>query len=202
MVVRRECESRAFEFFLGLEAEGIAEPADHVAALAQRAGEHIAAAIDAVDKGPPGHGQVRAVEQDAQGARGPDGRAGPARTDAAGADVRQPTVAEREIPGDIAQLRPAAGKARAERARRLIPIAERRQLRRSDAGEAQRGVIPPAAIDIEQPRPRCDRMTDPDVTVELLVEVFAQRDPAYGATDGTAASGAKPADLRRPVAGV
>src|SRR5260370_6407772 len=73
---------------------------------------------------------------------------------------------------------------------------------RRDAGQPERVLVPLTAMDIEQPRSRCDRNADPGVAVELLVEVFAQRDPAGGATDGGAAGGAQPAEFRRPVAGV
>ena len=45
-------------------------------------------------------------------------------------------------------------------------------------------------------------MADPGLAVELLVEVFAQRDPAHRPAHGGAAGGAQPAELRRPVAGV
>src|SRR5439155_6218569 len=202
MAVGRECRSRALVLFRGLEAEGVAEPAHHVAALTERAAEHVAVAIDAVDEGSPWHAQAFAVEQDAEGARGANRGTRPARTDAPCAEVGQPTVAEREIPGSIAQLGPTTGIARAQGAGWLIPIAEWRELFRCDAGEPERGSIPLAAIDIEQPGSGCDRMADPGLTVELLVEIFAERDPARRPAHSGAAGGVQPAELRRPVAGV
>src|SRR4029077_14698952 len=100
------------------------------------------------------------------------------------------------------QLRPASGKARPQRASRLIPIAQRREMVRRDPGQSQRVWVPLAAMDIEQAGARGDRVADADVAVELLVEVFGQRDPACGATDSGAAGGAQPAELGGPVAGV
>src|SRR5205814_2250569 len=114
MAVGCEGACRTFVFFLGLEAKGVAEPAHHVAALTERAAEHVAVAIDAVDEGPPWHAQAFAFEQDAHGARGANRGTRPARTYAPGANVGQPTVAEREVPGHIAELRPAADIARAQ----------------------------------------------------------------------------------------
>src|SRR5439155_8883847 len=53
MAVGCEGARCAFVFFLGLEAQGVGEPAHHVAALAERAPKDVAVAIDAVDEGPP-----------------------------------------------------------------------------------------------------------------------------------------------------
>src|SRR5258708_18605002 len=109
MVGGGECRRRAFEFFLWLEAEGVREPTNDVAALAQRAAQHNTAAIDAVDEGSPGHGDALAIQQHAQGARGSNRGARPARTDAARANIRQATVTDVEIPRPVTQIRPAAG---------------------------------------------------------------------------------------------
>ena len=202
MAVGRKGARRAFEFFFGSKPQVIGEPAHHVAALAQRPAEHVAVAVDAIDEGSPGHGQARPIDQHTQGARGPNGGACPARTDAPGAEVGQTPVAEREIPGRIAQLRPTTVITRAQRTGWLIPFAEWRELFRCDAGQPEGGLVPLAAIDIEQPGPGRDRIADAGLTVELLVEVFAQRDPPHRPTHGGGAGGAQPAELRRPVAGM
>src|SRR5207248_86652 len=137
MAVGWERARRVFVFFLGFESEIVSEPAHHIAALAQRPAEDVALAIDAIDEGPPRHGQGRPIDQHAQSARGTNRGARPAGTNATCPDVGQPTIAEREIPGRIAQLRPATDIARAQGAGWLIPIAEWRKLFRCDAGQPE-----------------------------------------------------------------
>src|SRR5258708_1487392 len=165
MAVGRECARRAFEFFLWLEAEGVREPTNDVAALAQRAAQHNTAAIDAVDERSPGHGDALAIQQHAQGARGSNRGARPARTDAARANIRQATVTEGEIPPHVTHFRRSAGKARPQRASRLIPIGQRREMLRRDAGQTQGGSVPLTPAYIQQPGPGYARVADAGVVV-------------------------------------
>ena len=65
VAIGRDGGGRPFEVLFGLEAEAIGEPADHVAALAECATEHIPLAIHAIDKRFPRHLESMAIEQDA-----------------------------------------------------------------------------------------------------------------------------------------
>ena len=125
MAVRRNGGSFPLQLFLVLEAEPGGEPADHVAPLAQRATQHIPLLVEAIDERAPGDGQLVSVEDDAQGARGADSGAEPARVDTAGADVGERAVAKGEKPGDVAQLRPAFGEGRPQAGDRLVAICKR-----------------------------------------------------------------------------
>src|SRR3989442_1150359 len=65
VAVRRNGGSFPLQLFSVLETEPGGEPADHVAALAQRATQDISLLVEAIDESTPGHRQLVLVEDDA-----------------------------------------------------------------------------------------------------------------------------------------
>src|SRR5207245_9521706 len=107
VAVGRHRRGRLLQRLLVLQAEPIGEPSDHVATFAQRPAEHEAPSIEAVDEGSPGNGDALAFENHSHRARRSDRGADPAWAAGPRPDLGEPTIAEGEIPRNLAKVRPA-----------------------------------------------------------------------------------------------
>src|SRR5438067_569841 len=107
-----------------IEAKALGEPAHNVATFTQGAADDKSPPIQAIDKGSPRNTEPWFFHDDAQRPGCPDRGTGPLGIDGSCADVGQSAVANRLIPGNLPQGRPAVSETRPQSTRGFIPIGQ------------------------------------------------------------------------------